>query len=498
MKNLIKSVFFVLTTILLLTGLSAVLQMKSKTPVMKEFYRQDKNEIQVVALGTSHINRALSPMYMYENHGITSYTFGTGNQLPESGYHILVEVYKRQKPEVVILETGNFFYADPTKGSKNMSLLEQFRFSENRLDLARDIAEYGDSPYRDTLTSFIPLYTYHSRWNELTERDWHIFENDNRTKGQYITGDIYDGDVYAERGLVKDDESESTVISEQNLGFIRKISRLCNENGSRLILVTTPSVYWTEEKENEVTKLAEELGVDYLNTFFTPDGIFDYGKDMSDHNHLNSRGAEKFTDYIADYLEEKCGVTGSGNCEDYDEAVPFFDRYKEYYDIKLETDCIGYLDMITSSKEKYAYAVSIREDEYRELNSDVKAKLLELGIDGNFEEGSVYTAFFDGGNPVMSDYRAYDTEFSFDAGRYGEISLLNEDSMPKKYSFRDTVIGNSGGLNILLFERESGEKFDYVTFRCDSGEMCSFRKNPDDETDNDELMLYRRWLLKHQ
>lgn len=497
MKQAIKSVLFIVTTLILVSIVSEILQLKSRTPVMDEFYRQDKNEIQVVCLGASHIMQAMSPMTMYKNHGITSYTFGTGNQLIESSSCILKEVYKTQQPEVVILEVGNLFYDDAEKAKKNNSLMNQFHISENRLEVANAIAGYGDSPYKDTFMSFFPLYTYHSRWKELTSDDFYLFEKDNRTKGQLIYSDIYEKNVYKNTFLSEDNDVEPLQIPSKNTEYVRKIKELCDENGSTLLLVTTPSVFWNKQREKAVMNLASELDVDYLNTFLPEGELFDYSVDMSDNNHLNSGGAEKFTEYIAEYIEENYKVEGKGLCADYDAAVVYFDKYKDYYDTRLETDCLKYLERITSEDSGYAYSICIQRDEYELLSSEVKDKLLQLGIDGTFEDGNVCIAFYEGQNLLSCEYINYQTEYSLDAGRYGTITFLNEGGMPKKYSYREPVSGNFGGLNILLFDCESGLKMDYVNFAYADGEMKFMRLNPDDEMDNDELTLYRRWLLKN-
>lgn len=115
MKKYIRMLVFSLILIILICLTSDILKIKPRTPVMKEFYQQRENEIQVVSLGSSHIMYSLSPMNMYENHGIIAYNLGTGDQLIESSYYILSEVYKSQKPEVVLLATSIFFITIPQK-----------------------------------------------------------------------------------------------------------------------------------------------------------------------------------------------------------------------------------------------------------------------------------------------------------------------------------------------------------------------------------------------
>lgn len=499
MKNIIKSLLFTLITILFLCLITEILRIKPTVPTMKEFYLQDKNEIQVIGLGTSHIVHSLSPMRMYEKSGITSYVCGTPNQLIEASYYVLSEVYKSQTPEVVILEIASLFYADGQKarGSNNRALLDQMAFSVNRFMLSHEIANYGNDVYRDTFTTFFPLYTYHSRWKELTKDDMFISECDNKTKGFQFKNQIYKKNAYRDTVLPDEvSDIEADFIPGNNKKYLTKIKELCEKKGSRLVFISTPSEKWTVGKEKAIIELSQELGIEYLNLFFKDDVLIDYDEDMGDRNHVNTAGGEKITDFLTDYLVNNCGVKPRGNVKDYDDAVRYYDRYVEISNIQLETDVYEYIDMLIYENDRFDYALCVQRDEYELFSPAIKEKLKSFGIDGSFEDGNVYTAFFEGGEQKYSECINYQTETSYESKRYGKIDFLIEEDMPSEYNTCDCTVATYGGLNILLFDRESGLKIDYVIFRIKEGEENFKHLSPDKRTKDDPLIDYRRWLLR--
>lgn len=374
---------------------------------------------------------------------------------------------------------------------------DQFIMSGNRLGISYALAEYKESTYDATFSPFFPLNTYHYRWKELSKDDLYLYEDDYKTKGQIIVTTIYKNNIYKRTVLNEDDTDEIEAISVNNKEYIYKIKQLCDNNGSRLILVLPPTSTWTFGKERALVELSDELDVSYLNSFLPQGELIDYKTDMYDDNHLNSRGAEKFTEYISNYLINECGVNEGNSAEDYDAAVKCFDKYKEFYEIKLETDCEAYLEKIMSDDQKYAFALCIQKDQYEWLSDEIKDKLCKIGVDGKFENGEVYFAFYDRGELLHSKYLTYGTEYEYESDRYGVINVLNESNMPGKYSNNDLSLANYEGMSILLFDGESSLKFDYVNYHLIDEEMKFSRMKFDGRTKRDEIMDFRRWVLKN-
>ena len=61
---------------------------------MKEFYRLEEDEVQMLAVGSSHTGLGFSPMECYKQYQITSYNLSSAKQPIELTYHLLVEALK--------------------------------------------------------------------------------------------------------------------------------------------------------------------------------------------------------------------------------------------------------------------------------------------------------------------------------------------------------------------------------------------------------------------
>lgn len=498
MKKVIKGISFTLLTVGIIFILSKLFQIKPVTYGMKEFYLQDKNEIQVIGFGTSHIVHCLSPMRMYDNYGITSFVCGAPNQMIETAYYVLDDVYKRQKPEVIILDTGNFFYSDGSRIAKNRAVLEQMILSENKFMLSHALACYTNDEYKNTISYLFPFVTYHSRWKELTRDDLFLFEYNGMTKGQTIGNQIYTKEIYKNTFLPDDtSDIEAQTITDRNKEYIVKFKELCDKNGSRLIFISTPSKKWDYSKEKAIVELSEELGIEYINLFLEDGSILEYDRDMNDENHVNTRGAEKVTDYLAKYLIENCEVESNGKVNDFDEAEGYYEKYMEISNIQLETDVNAYIDNYLSNTGRFDYAICVQRDEYELFSPELKNRLNSFGIDGSFDEGNVYAAFYEEGDLKYSEWLNYQTEVSYKSKKYGQIDFLSNDDMPKTYHADDKVLSTEGGLNILLFDRKSSVKIDFVRFSVREGQN-TFERLSHKQSKRDEQMIdYRHWLLKN-
>ena len=84
------------------------------------------------------------------------------------------------------------------------------------------------------------------------------------------------------------------------MGYLQKITDLCNERGIKLILVRAPIEYgWYEQWDENVQQFADANNLTYINF---NDYVSDMGLDLSTDTydagiHLNIYGAEKLSDF---------------------------------------------------------------------------------------------------------------------------------------------------------------------------------------------------------
>ena len=116
LKNCTRLVSFILILLLLLYGVSFLLEPKNNddaagfvNPNASGYLSLEKDTLDVFIVGNSDAYSGFSPMEMWKNYGFTSYISGTGKQLIGESVRAVEECLKTQKPKVVILETDQLY-----------------------------------------------------------------------------------------------------------------------------------------------------------------------------------------------------------------------------------------------------------------------------------------------------------------------------------------------------------------------------------------------------
>ena len=94
-------------------------------------------------------------------------------------------------------------------------------------------------------------------------------------------------------------------MAEYTAQWLENIVRLCEDNQVQLILYTAP--YHANEQQqaiyNGLNDFAEEHGLCYRNMMYDMDAIgLDLKQDYMEFSHLNCRGQEKLTRFLAETL----------------------------------------------------------------------------------------------------------------------------------------------------------------------------------------------------
>lgn len=321
LKNSARLLSFVLILLLLLQGLSFLLEPKNNdadagfvNPNANGYLSLQENTLDVLIVGNSDAYSGFSPMEMWANYGFTAYVSGTGHQLVGESYRILEEVLKRQKPKVVILETDELYTR--TNSLKIMTK-----------DLRR--AVYGQFSVLD----------YHDRWKVFdikTAFAPKVYSARFASKGQFVSGAVvpYSGKEY----MKKTDEREK--INTLFLSRLGEMAKLCRKNNIQLILVQVPSqTSWTYQRHNAVSDWAKGNNVPFLDLDLKRREIgFDWKTDSRDGgNHLNCYGAKKVSLYVGEYIKKH---------------VQLEDRRKDPAYAQWNTDYQAYLNKIADGGEQ--------------------------------------------------------------------------------------------------------------------------------------------------
>ena len=238
---------------------------------------EKENTIDVLVLGDSESYSAITPMQIWKDAGYTAYVCGTSAQSLNYTSVLLRRAFEKQQPKVVILETNAIY----RKISSNQAVGTE-------------------------LANYFSVFQYHNRWKSLGLHDF-------TGKAKFTWTDDYKGYRYrtkvdpARQKEYMKPTDKAAGIPNLNIQYVREMKQFCDENGSRLVLVSTPStVNWNFQRHNGIQKLANDIGCEYMDLNLMNDRIqIDWSKDTRDKGyHLNHFGAVKVSRFLSEYLKE--------------------------------------------------------------------------------------------------------------------------------------------------------------------------------------------------
>lgn len=327
-KFLLKSLILTLLIIVCLHMITLLVIPKhydewNSTATYSGFYEMPKNSLDVIFLGSSHAVSFFSPQEIYNTANIKSYNLGCEQQNLLTSYYWLAEALKYQDPKVVILETY-FLYPysigeeTPVMNFHEGSLRKAFDYmrpSFNKFQAVQDICDIDAS--QNTKDYLFPLLKYHTRWKELSEADFLYLSSEkyNPLKGYVTFSNVSNYEFY---GYENTGNTKMDKMLDSMEMYLDKIVSLCNENDIELILVTTPSNQWSEQRHNRISAYAEDNSLAYID-FCNPEMIqavnYEFTIDNSDYGHGNIQGATKISKYLAEYLIYNTNISSSSHSQ---------------------------------------------------------------------------------------------------------------------------------------------------------------------------------------
>ena len=335
--NLIRVGGFLLFLWGVLFFITRTVEDKTSISRLQPLYDRAK-QIDVLFTGDSQIINGVYPMELWQDYGIAAYNASSYNQTTPLAYWSLKNLLQIVHPKVLVVSAADFegdnllpgnsetthvaFDGLPTTPMKLSALWDLMGNSKQKADGL-------GMTYGELLPEYVvTLAKYHSRWNMLTENDFHI--DYNRQLGAEMFIRIQDPGGH---DLI--DENDVAENRPVSLSYLQRIIDLCREEGVGLVFtfIAHPSSAATQRYANAVRLLSQEQGVPFLD-FIRMDSVVDYVVDCADTNvHLNPSGAAKTTDFLGRYLKEHFDLPDRRE----DEAYAAWQRdYDAFADLKIQ------------------------------------------------------------------------------------------------------------------------------------------------------------------
>lgn len=354
-RKLMRAICFCLLFVILFVFLSGAFIPRTGTTedgmesrISKAYRGEPRDSIDTVFIGNSDIYRAISPVDLFHQTGITSAIAGRPNKQLSEVPGDIRDILRYQNPKTIVLETDCMFSGTNPGFKKGISPLEaeaakvdvagQAPSKATDADVAgqapskatdADVAgqapskatnapqqnifakckallQEGDSAFLAALNYKFPLVKYHDNWKHLKlttflqPRGKYHFSNKGMAYANTVKAYPFGNEYMQLSG------GKHAMLSEEKLDQFQKIYNLCDRNGIRLVLLTVPSANtWNKGKSDTVKQLAKKYDLTYYDYNRQLPAGFDWATDSKDGgNHLNYAGASAVTKDLAKKLTD--------------------------------------------------------------------------------------------------------------------------------------------------------------------------------------------------
>lgn len=341
-RKLMRAICFCLLFVILFVFLSGAFIPRTGTTedgmesrISKAYRGEPRDSIDTVFIGNSDIYRAISPVDLFHQTGITSAIAGRPNKQLSEVPGDIRDILRYQNPKTIVLETDCMFSGTNPGFKKGISPLEAEaakvdvagqapskatdadvagQASSKATDTAHQnifakckaLLQEGDSAFLAALNYKFPLVKYHDNWKHLKlttflqPRGKYHFSNKGMAYANTVKAYPFGNEYMQLSG------GKHAMLSEEKLDQFQKIYDLCDRNGIRLVLLTVPSANtWNKGKSDTVKQLAKKYDLTYYDYNRQLPAGFDWATDSKDGgNHLNYAGASAVTKDLAKKLTD--------------------------------------------------------------------------------------------------------------------------------------------------------------------------------------------------
>lgn len=336
-KQIARMIAFLLVVVLLVSSLTAVALLQpdyaQTDDRFDDFKKFEKNTVDVIFTGTSGIDRYYMPAKGFEDYGLTAYPLTSDAQPAWLVTNVLYEAEKRQDPKLVVIDMRPF----TTQYNKKIGSIETgvryltdgMCFSpKNKVDAIeksiKKLKTLAPDKDFDRKTFYLPLIKHHGAWESVNE---FIDEYAYADLGFYMspTRTIVTTDKFEDKTAETTKRGELHPLAYESL---MELLDYLDTKDYEVLFLNTPQGRSEEEMStnNTLADILSERGYKYLICEIGDD--YDMEADFYNSGHVNFYGAEKFTDYFAQYLKENYELSDRRDDENCQEWYGHYDSIK--------------------------------------------------------------------------------------------------------------------------------------------------------------------------
>ena len=333
LKKITKYTLLTITLVLF-----SILFVKIMTYIMKPssvdlkniagFYGEEKNSLDMVYIGGSATFVYYEQLRAFERQGITSYNFAANTIQPELYKTMIKDILRRQNPEVIIIDARAFQYREkdqPPTEVAYRNVLTGMPLSINKIEFIHENVEKYLK--EDDTSYYFDIIKYHRnlekiRVNDQIKMAFNMYENQ-------LKGFHFIPKVEKQKKIVNNTDIK-TPISEETEKILIDLLEYCRTTDCNYLFVVSPYVEQELHKENfnYISEIINQYGYNFLDANDYYDEMkLNFETDLYNYSHVNILGADKYTDFLCEYLIENYNLPDRREDENYQEWFDLLDNW---------------------------------------------------------------------------------------------------------------------------------------------------------------------------
>lgn len=325
-KQFTKAIIFISGFLLILQTVTYVIRTNGDVKDrFTDFYAEKQNTIDVMIIGSSPVYPCYAAPKIWGEYGIACYPLSSNRQRPKAMLGLVKEVEKTQNPSLYIFEVKQFTATEDFM-TENMAytrgITDNMKYSINRIEMINNLVNDVDDRY----SYYFDIFKYHSNWKTIVlpnQLDCYEYE-----KLDPLKGFLFQVGVVPSNGIDFSSVTKKAPIPKENKETLYQLLNYLKNKNFQALFIVTP--YAMKDAQNQMNynymkEIINSYGYDFLNMNNYQTQIkVDFNTDFFDEGiHTNAIGAEKYTKYLAEYInnhyvfEDK---RGNENYKSWDDA----------------------------------------------------------------------------------------------------------------------------------------------------------------------------------
>lgn len=290
-------------------------------------YAERKNSLDMVYLGGSAAFVYFDPIHSWQRSGISSYVYGIEGVQAEFYTNMVKEVLENQKPKLIVIDARPFEYRNWDLAKYEQPYrwyLSHLRPSLGRVNFINKLVPKYLKKSTKSYQFDLEFYHTNEEQGSIKKTIKIMFDkNKHKTKGFYFHPLV--NKLYREER----NTNELINIHPEAEKILRDLLAYLKEKNVKALFVVCPYQQIVKEKAeyNYIEKIVKEYNQDFLDANDYIDQMnIDFNYDFMNESHLNVYGAEKYNDFLTDYLVKNYNLPDRrGEKEykdDFDSLIP--------------------------------------------------------------------------------------------------------------------------------------------------------------------------------